>query len=166
MALTPAQKTALKADIIAAADAPMQALELNPASSDLAFAVAALYNTDAAPTFTVWRTDTPTKDIKKAIVWTEYISAVSGAEHNAFSLIIANGIVNAGDANIRQGFADIFAGPNKDQTLAALLAIAKRPAKRGEKLFATGTGTTGSPGTLTFEGNLSFNDVLLAMAEG
>jgi hypothetical protein len=44
-------------------------------------------------------------------------------------------------------------------TRAALLALWKRLATRGEKLYATGTGSDAVPGTLTFEGNISARDV-------
>lgn len=55
MQLTLAQKQALKADIIAASDPECAALEAAPTNSDLAAAVATLYNQTAAPDYFVWR---------------------------------------------------------------------------------------------------------------
>lgn len=165
MPLTPAQKTALKNDIIAATDQAMVDLEASPDNSDLAFAVAALYNLAASPAFTVWRTNIPVSDCKKATTWTEYIGRSQG-ERDAWQFILSNGIVNAADPNIRQGIQDIFSGPSGVTTRNALVAIAKRLATRVEKLLATGTGSDASPGTMGFEGNLSFQDVISAMAQG
>ncbi len=39
----------------------------------------------------------------------------------------------------------------------------KRTATRGEKVFATGTGSDASPATLNYEGAISYNDVKDAM---
>jgi hypothetical protein len=156
--LTTAQLQALGADI--AADPVLSVL---PNNSDGAFQIAQAYNLAAAPAFIVWRTNIPTSDVKKAIVWTEYIGRSVG-ERSAFELIISNGIVNSADANIRQGFTDIFSGPSGAQTRTNLTALAKRSATRAEKLFASGTGSDASPATLTFEGTLSYQDVQDARA--
>jgi len=156
MALTIAQQTTVKADILATPE-----LNVLPNNSDGAFAIAALYNLEAVPSFVAWRTDIPTKDVKTAVVWTEYIGRSVG-ERAAFELIISNGIVNAADTNIRQGFQDIFSGPNGATTRANLVSVAKRNTSRIEKLLATGTGTDASPATMTFEGSISFQDIELA----
>jgi hypothetical protein len=157
MPLTTAQLTTLKTDILANAGE----FGSIPNTSDGAFTIAAAYNALASPTFIVWRTDIPTKDVKKSIVWTEYIGRSSG-EQNAFTFMLSNGTINGGDPNIRQGIQDIFSGPSGATTRANLVALAKRSATRAEKLFATGTGSDASPGTLTFEGSLSYQDVLTA----
>lgn len=156
MALTAAQKATVKADILASPD-----LNALPKNSDGFFAMAELYNVQAVPDFTVWRSNIPTSDVKKAINWTEYIGRSVG-ERSAFELIVSNGIVNASDANVRAGFADIFSGPQGATTLAALTAIAKRLATRIEKLLATGTGSDGSPATMGFEGLISGLDIQAA----
>jgi hypothetical protein len=70
--------------------------------------------------------------------------------------------INASLPNIRQGIADIFpAGAQRTH----LLAIARRKALRIERLFATGTGSTASPGVFSFEGTLSYLDIANALAE-
>lgn len=158
MALTPTQQATLKAAILA--DPTLNAY---PNTGDGNFDLAVhLSQTLAIPAFIVWRTDVPTKDIKKAIVWTEYIAATSVADRDALNLIISNGIVNAADLNIRQGFQDIFAGPQKAVTRANLVAISKRSATLIEKILATGTGSDVAPATMTFEGTISGGDVALA----
>lgn len=153
MALTTAQLLTLKADI--AADPVLSAF---PNNSDGAFEIAAAYNQVFIPAFRVWKTDVPTKDAKKAMVWTEYIGRSVG-ERDAWQFMLSNGTINAADTNVRQGIADIFSGPGGATTRANLTAIAKRDATRAEKLFATGTGTELSPATMVFEGNLSYQDV-------
>jgi len=62
--------------------------------------------------------------------------------------------------------AGIFSGTLGGQgatTRAALSAIMLRNAKRGERLYATGTGTTQSPGLLTFVGDITAQDISNAM---
>jgi len=46
---------------------------------------------------------------------------------------------------------------------AAILATQKRAATVAEQVFATGTGTSGAPGLLGWEGTLSVNDVSTAL---
>jgi len=154
--LTQEQLQALKAYI--AAD---EALNAFPKNSDGAFAVAAILNQEAAPAFTVWKTSVPTSECKKAMNWVEYI-ACSVGERDAWKFMLSNGTINAADPNVRQGIADIFSGPGGAESLTALVAIAKRAATTAEKLFSTGTGTDETPATMTFEGNLSYQNVLAA----
>ena len=158
MALTTVQLQAIKAVILAD---PI--LAAAPTNSDGAFFIAAELNKLASPAFIVWRTNIPTKDIKQAIVWTEYIGRSQG-ERDAFVLINSNGIVNAADANVRQGFLDIFSGPSGVNTRTNLTALSKRSATRAEKALATGTGSDASPAVMGFEGNLTFQEVEAARA--
>jgi hypothetical protein len=159
MALTPAQQITLKAAIDG--DPTLSAY---PNTSDGNFDLAVyLSNTLASPAFIVWRPDVPTKDVKKAIIWTEYIGRSTG-ERDAFTLMIANGIVDASDVNIRQGFQDIFSGPSGATSRANLTTISKREALLIEKILATGTGSDASPGTMTFVGTISAFDVADARA--
>ena len=153
MALTAAQKATLKTDILANGDAT--AFYTN---GDLT-GLAALYNALASPAFIVWRTNIPTSDVKKAVNWTEYIGRSVG-ERSAFELIISNGIVDASQPNVRAGFNDIFSGQQGVNTRTALLALAKRSCTRGEKVFATGTGSDAVPATLTFEGLIAESDLI------
>ena len=105
MALTTAQQATLKAAI--EADATLNAF---PSTLDGAFAIAALLNLPASPDFWVWRTNVPTADCKKAMVWTEFIARSVG-ERDAWQFMLSNGIINAADINVRQGIQDIFSGP-------------------------------------------------------
>ena len=153
MALTSAQQQTLKTFILG--DATLNAF---PNTADGAFAIAALINQPASPTFFVWRSNVPTADCKKAMVWTEFVGRSAG-ERDAWQFMLSNGILNAADANVRQGILDIFSGPSGAGTRAALIAIASRAASVAEKLFATGTGSQAVPATMTVEGSLTFQDV-------
>ena len=157
-ALTPSQLVTLKNAILAD-----PALNSQPNTSDGAFAIAAAMNLNAVPDFFVWRTNVPTSDCKKAMVWTEFIGRSQG-ERDAWMFMLSNGIINAADSNVRQGILDIFSGPSGATTRANLTAIANRVSTRAEKLFATGTGSSGSPATMTAEGALTFAEVQAARA--
>jgi hypothetical protein len=67
--------------------------------------------------------------------------------------------VNPSIASNRAFFDDVFSGAGGTNTRAALLALWKRLATRGEKLYATGTGSDASPATLVVEGAISARDV-------
>ena len=152
MSLTPTQLQALKTDIVA--DPILNAMPLGEqGASDIAGA----YNLQADPIFWVWRTDIPISEIKQKINWVEYI-ATSIGKKQAFELMISDGVIDASSSNVQQGFQDIFTGT----TLINFILMAKRLALRGEVLLAIGTGTLGSPGTLTVEGTLGFRDVRMA----
>lgn len=163
MNLDASQRATLKAAILAETDPTVTAaLAIR---NDVA--IANWYN--AASTFIVWKTSITRKEMHNAYVWTEMDSFTNGAKQFQFNLLISEGTVNPSDANVRQGFQDIFSGAGLATTRAALIALAKRAATKAEALFATGTGTDGSPGTLGVnangyvEGALSYNDVSLAL---
>jgi len=151
MILTPTQLQVLATDIAASEFAGL------PGNSDSAEAIAQAYNLPATPAFTVWREEVGVQEIKANILWADYITATPGLQM-AFELMIADGTINPSDPNIRQGFAAIFSGT----TLTQLTAMAKRAATRAERIFATGTGSTGSPGTMVGSGPLSGRDILQA----
>jgi len=151
--LTPDQKATLKAAILA--DPVLNAF---PNNSDGAFAIAALLNQAASPAFYVWKSNLPTSECKKAMVWTEFIGRSVG-ERDAWMFMLSNGTICPADVNVRQGIADIFSGPSGAASRANLTAIGKRPATRAEQLFAAGTGSDAVPAAMSFEGNLSYQDV-------
>ena len=158
MSLTVSQLTALKLAILAD-----PVLAAQPLNSEGAFAIALALNLEAVPPFVVWRTNVPTADMKKAMVWTEFIARSAG-EREAWQFMLANGIVDASQVNVRQGVQDIFSGPGGAGSRAAIVAIVKRNATRAEQILATGIGTTAAPATLSFEGRLTFQDVEAARA--
>jgi len=153
MALTPAQNATLKTSV--EADPAFNGL---PQNSDGAFAVAAAYNLTASPQFVVWRTNVPVSDIvNNGFTWTA-VDALTNGKARIWEWMKESGSINPSRVNVRQGLQDAFGA-----TQPNIMPHLKRDATRVEALLATGTGTTGSPGTMTFEGNLSYQDVQAAM---
>lgn len=160
MALTSTQLTTLKADILANSD-----LNSQPNTSDGAFEIMRLYNLDASPAFTVWKTNVPIAQVGAAFDAAELGSRTNldNVRLQTLAMYLSSG-VNPSRSGTRQFYDDIFSAAGGANTRAALLVLWKRLAKRGEKLFANGTGSDPSPATLTFEGNISTQDVLNARA--
>lgn len=156
MALTLAQLTILQTFIVN--DGTLNAI---PNTPDGNFEIATALNAPSSPAFLVWRTAIPAAELIQAMVWTEYIGR-SNAERDAWRFLTNQGTINAADTNVRQGISDMFSGPTGQSTRENLLALGKRTATRAEALFATGTGSDASPGMLTFEGNLTYQDVSAA----
>lgn len=155
MPLTSAQLTILKNDILA--DPALAAL---PNTPDDAFAIAAAYNAAASPAFVVWKSSVSTGDIMaNGFTWTE-IDALAVGKARIWDWMSRLGAINPSKANVRQGLRDCFG--NTSATYTGMLPHLKRSATRAEKLYATGTGSDATPGTLVFEGNLSYQDVQAA----
>lgn len=160
-ALTSAQLTTLKADIVADST-----LNSQPNNSDGAFAIAAAYNAAASPSFTVWKTNVPIVQVGQSFNGTEFagLSSLNATRLQTLSMFFTTG-VNPSKADVRQFFDDIFSGAGGATTRANLLILWKRLATRGEKLFADtsgGNGANATPATLVVEGNISVQDVLNA----
>ena len=153
--LTPAQKTAIKTYVLANL--------ANLTDRQIALAL----NATASPDYWVWRTSISEADATNVssvdatnFGWTEFISRNQGERDCWRQLFGVTGTVNASNPNVRQAFADIFSGPSGAANRTHLLAIARRKATLGEKILATGTGSTASPATMGKEGELSAQDVI------
>lgn len=155
MALSPAQLQTLKTSVLAD-----PVLAAKPNNDDGNAAVAAAYNLAAVPDFWVYKTSVPLADIGDAIVSTELagLTQVNLTRLQAIATYGPAGI-NASKSDRRAAFDDIFSGAGGTATRPALAVLWRRLATRAEKLFATGTGSTGSPATLVFEGAVSAQDV-------
>lgn len=170
-ALTPAQLQTLKTDI-AANTATVQfggeAVQIRnlPLNDDANFAIAAWYNGVAAPDFWVWRTNVSREEIYNSTSpdattwnWTTYKNQAV-AEQNAWVQMFMGDRANFSQPNLRAGIAAIFTGSAQANAQRDhCLAMGRRKATRAEKLLATGTGSSGTPATMGFEGNLSFGQV-------
>jgi len=152
MALTTAQRTTLAAHIRASVDPDVVAALAIRNDTEMT----RLYNLDSA--FVVWRSSVPPSEYRDAIVWTE-VDGLTVGKARIWEWVTENMTIpiNTSSANVRQGLADAFA--QNTTTRANLLAIAKRNATVAESLFAAGTGTTQTPGTLGFEGSITIEDV-------
>lgn len=157
MSLTPQQEADLAADV--GQDPKYDGM---PQNSDTAFLIASDYNQPASPEFVVWRTSISADEINEACDWSEVV-ALTVNEMLAFDLLKGQGSINPSKTSIRAAFSAIFPSNQQPNTNAALTAVAKRAATRAEALLATGAGSAASPGLLTFQGNLSYQDVMKAM---
>jgi hypothetical protein len=157
MSLSPAQLATLKADILAD-----NTLNSFPNNDDGNIAVAAAYNLNASPAFTVWRTHVPIQEVGQNFNATELGGLTTANTSRLQCLAQYLSFINASIASNRQFFDDIFSGAGGANTRAALLIIWKRLASRVEKLYATGTGSDVSPATLVFEGTINHQDVQMA----
>lgn len=159
MALTSAQLATLRADILA--DPVLSAM---PNTQEAAWNIAVIYNTNASPNFTVWKTNVPIETVGRAFNGAEW-AGMSSLNHTRLQTVAQyNSYVNPSLQDIRAMFDDIWSGAGGANTRTNLLALWKRLATRVEKLFATGTGSDASPGTMTFEGQISYQDVYNARA--
>lgn len=159
--LTPAQKTALRANI----NATPEALALDGNLTGLAD----YYNAAASPAFWVWRTNVSRADIYTQQndlpinppqtgfwSWTTYKNQ-NITEQNAWVQMFMQDVTNFAAQNVRDGINSIFTGTGAPQAQREhCLAIGRRV----EKLFATGTGSTASPALMVFEGPLTTNDLI------
>lgn len=164
MPLTPAQKTAIKNDILANAD-----LNAVPATFDGAYAIADLYNAVATPDFIVWKVRLHEQDITSLTspentVWSwPLFNSLTVQKQNGWARMF-NGTytINPSLAQARKGVADIFDAPGEAAQRNHLLAISKEKATRIEKLLAdtaNGAGTTAAPATRVFVGKITPQEV-------
>ncbi len=172
MNLSLSQLQALKADIVA--DSTLNAI---PKTTDGCQLVADAYNLLAAVDHWVWRTSVGETDYTRnsgldtdgttvtTWSWTTYIGRSQG-ERDAWPRLFMGGGTgcNPSLANVRSAFTDIFSGAGGANQRAHLLAISRRKATRGEKLFAVGSGTAASPSAMAAEGVMSGQNVSAAMA--
>lgn len=179
MSLTSQQKATLKAFIDA--DPVMSAL---PQNSDGAFAIAASLNVVADPAYFAWRPVTPASEIMDAITWanltpndtadgtatfTNRALVCQAKQLNLQILLQGRESVATGKSNVRSGLTDALtnvpSGANGAPVDAGWLGAGKvktaitRTVTVFEQVFASGSGTTGTPSTLALEGPISYQDV-------
>jgi hypothetical protein len=174
--MTPEQLATLKAAI--AADPVLAAYPSWAASS---YPIAAAFNELAITDFYVWKTDANINDVFDAVDWAKLTPAdapdstatytnrallCQAKQLNLQILMQGRSSINAAKLKVRQGLTDslqnVPAGVSGALLDAGWIAVKQtlyRKATRAEKLFATGTGTTGVPATMSFEGVLSPDDV-------
>lgn len=123
----------------------------------------------AQSTSFVWRSNLTETEITSSVSsegttwsWPLFISRSPG-EQAGYARMFLTGVVDAGSANVRQGFVDIFSGGTGSAQRTHMAAIAKRPANLLEALFAVGVGTLASPAVLVIEGSLGHTEILQAM---
>lgn len=158
MALTNSQLQTLKTFILNTPE-----LAALPNTNDSAYAIIEYMNKLVSPDFIVWKTFVSLADVGKTVnyIAVEAMTDANRGRINTFYYMNPNGF-NPSKEDIRAYWSNTFSGTLGGQgqaTRDALEALWKRKATVAEKLFATGTGTTLSPATLSFEGFITFNDV-------
>ena len=156
--LTSAQLGTLKANILAS-ELAVQCVTYG----DGPYNVAAAYNLAASPAWYAYRTRVNTVEIGNAFNGTE-VAGLSSLNMQRLQLNqnYSDGTVDFSRADRRQLFTDVFSGAGGTNTRVALAVIWSRTVTRFERIYATGTGTTGSPGTLVVEGTLTPSTVSAA----
>jgi hypothetical protein len=166
MDLTPAQRSTLKAAILAD---PVLSTKVSGPGTDYGVIAAAL-NAAASPDFWGWRTAVTKDEIVNATSqdatvfnWTGlgFITRAQGERDAWRELFSLTGTVNPSQPNIRQAFSDIFSGATAPAPAnrTHLLAVSRRKATLAEKLLATGTGSTAVPALFTVEGGVSIGEI-------
>lgn len=131
-----------------------------PNTPDDAFFIAAALNKPGNPTVTVWRTYVTAEEIMaNGFVWTAVDSMTNG-KARIWDWMTRFGGFNPSKTNIRQGLQDAFGAGTAMAN--GILPHLKRFATICESLYSTGTGTDANPGTLTVEGNVTYQQVQTA----
>lgn len=151
--MTPQQLTTLKAAILAETDAGFVAAR----AANNETAMAAFYN--GASTFVAWKSSVTIRETGEAFNGSEWAGMTSANHTRLQSVAQYLATYNPTKPDVRAMFNDIWSGAGGTNTRAALLALWKRFATRGERVFATGTGSDGSPGVLVFEGTITAQDI-------
>lgn len=156
MELTNAQLQTLKTAINADSN-----LSSKPMNDDGYQAIADLLNAQFSPNFTVWKTFVTNEQICSTVDAAELVGLTT-LKLTAYQCLLWSNGVNPSKSNVRNGFDQVFSAASGTTTRPLLLALWKRFAKYGEKIFASGTGTDATPATLTFEGNITRENVSAA----
>lgn len=137
-----------------------------PNNSDGDTTRAALLNASASPVFWVWKQritrDEVTGEQSDAATnfdWTAFIARSAGERDAFMNIWDENEAVNPSRLNVRQAFTDIFSGAGGAGNRTHFAAIARRQATRFERLYATGTGSTGAPGQAVVVGPVTTTTV-------
>lgn len=145
MHLSPTQLAVLKTAILAETNAEFVALRQVGAVG----AMADWYNQPS--TFVAWKTSVTRNEVGKTFVASALAAITAGNNDKLANFAAWNETVNPSRADQRQFFDDIFSVAAGASTRAALLALWKRFATRGERVFATGTGSDATPGNFVLE---------------
>jgi len=123
--------------------------------------LAAHLNAAASPSFTVWKTLVSINQVGDNLVATELagLSTLNATRLQTIADYSTAG-VNPSLPDRRAFFDDVFSGAGGVLTRAKLLILWKRLATRAERVFATGTGSDASPGTLVVEGAITTSELV------
>lgn len=117
-------------------------------------------------TFVVWRTSVTQDECQQVagFDWAQ-IDNLTVGQARIWDWMFKTGVIDASRERIRAGINECWKGTAAKLAVGtAVLAVCKRNATRGEAILASGTGTSASPGTMSFEGDLTSRDVIDALA--
>lgn len=165
MALTPQQLPALKAAIDAATDPQFVEYRTNGQNT----LMADWFNAAATPAFVVWKTKVTQDEImQNGFDWVR-VDNLSVGKARIWEWLFDNAeaAINPSKMNVRLGIDEVWRGTAADLAVrAAVYTHCKRSSARGERLFATGTGTDQTPGDLVYVGAIRDTDIGNAMQLG
>ena len=174
MPLTSQQLATLKADILANPD-----LDSQPNNGDGNFEISRLYALPSSPAFYAYRRSISSAEIFDKIdfakltpadapdgtqTWANRSLCCQGKQFN-LQLILDRSTIDATKSQTRSTMQDALtnipsgAGGATVSGWVPVRDLLYEVANRGEKLFATGTGTTGSPATRVVYGTISTQDI-------
>lgn len=176
--MTPAQLTSLKAAVLASQDAAIQSAATTRNDTELS----RLLNLPSS--FSVWRSTTPADEVADAILWdrltpvdtpdgtaiqTNRLLLCQAKQMNLQVLLQGRDSIGTGRSNLRAGLSDALlnvpsgvGGATQDAGwigAGRVKATITRFATVAERVFASGTGTAGSPGVLGWEGSVGIADI-------
>lgn len=157
--MTPAQLQTLKTYILSQPD-----LLALPNSSDGNAEVAQLLNQGSTPANTAvgWKSAVKWDDVMGTAMDWARVDNLSVGKARIWEWMFANTArtINAGAVNIRTGIDTVWVGTAADLAVrAAVYGVCKRTLTRGERIYATGTGSDAVPATVIYEGSIHPQDV-------
>src|SRR5512139_87799 len=150
--LTDAQKTVLKADILANQDTAAAYEIGNLDAREKA------YNAPASPAFIVWKGALTSAEARAAISGGDGLAQLDNLTAGKRDSLLWVFDADTHPANASQRAAIENLCGTQNTLKAAILAAQKRSATRLEKLFSTGTGSDASPATMAVEGQVSYQE--------
>jgi hypothetical protein len=157
MALTTQQLSTLKAAILAETDTAFVEFRTQGATG----AMASFFNDLASPAFYVWKKNYTAAEIATAIDnGITQLDALTASKRDSL-LWWADRSHDMTLATSQAAVNDLCGSQNTLKN--AVLDGGKRKLLKGEKLFASGTGSLAAPGATTYEGSISNQDVVAAL---
>jgi hypothetical protein len=153
--LTTEQKATLKTAIIA--DNALNAMYTDGNLSGLAAAI----NAVAQPAFIVWKTSVSVDEImRNGMDWARVDNLTVG-KARIWDWLGRLGSFDSSKPNVRVGIDSAWVGTAADLAVRASIYVhCKRAATFVEKLLATGTGSDANPATMSYEGEVSWSELV------
>lgn len=164
--LTPAQCSTLKTDIVA--DATLNTARTNRQDDVIATA----YNANASPAFWAWKSALSRSNILLDTSVDATTFDITGLTVRTVQEVLAfqslfdplTSLTNPMNPKVRSNFGVLQNGAApQPANVTHMLASARRLVNRLERVFATGTGSTATPGLMVFEGPATTNIIACAL---